>query len=66
MDNWEAGQENMATIEMVLEEGGEKTMALLYASGEGQPPLFVNWKILLASVEQSQNSICVCVTLKSC
>ena len=35
---------------MVLEEGGEETMTLSYASGEEQPPLFVNWKILLASV----------------
>jgi AP-3 complex subunit mu len=35
---------------MVLEEGGEETMASSYASGEEQPPLFVNWKILLASV----------------
>lgn len=35
---------------MVLEEGGEETMTSSYASGEEQPPLFVNWKILLASV----------------
>lgn len=35
---------------MVLEEEGEETMASSYASGEEQPPLFVNWKILLASV----------------
>lgn len=35
---------------MVLEEGGEETMASSHASGEEQPPLFVNWKILLASV----------------
>lgn len=35
---------------MVLEEGGEETMASSHASGEEQPPFFVNWKILLASV----------------
>ncbi len=35
---------------MVLEEGGKETMASSHASGEEQPPLFVNWKILLASV----------------
>ena len=35
---------------MVLEEGGEETMTSSYASSEEQPPLFVNWKILLASV----------------
>ncbi len=50
MDNLEAGRENMATIEMVLKEGGEKTMALLYTSGKEQPLLFVNWKIQLTSV----------------
>lgn len=36
---------------MVLEEdGGEESMILSSASGEEQPPLFVSWKILLASV----------------
>ena len=36
---------------MVLEEGeDETTMSASYASGEEQPPLFVQWKILLASV----------------
>eukprot|EP00571_Detonula_confervacea_P016922 CAMPEP_0172302632 /NCGR_PEP_ID=MMETSP1058-20130122/4294_1 /TAXON_ID=83371 /ORGANISM="Detonula confervacea, Strain CCMP 353" /LENGTH=488 /DNA_ID=CAMNT_0013013173 /DNA_START=65 /DNA_END=1531 /DNA_ORIENTATION=- len=35
---------------MVLEDGGEETMASSSASGKEQPPLFVNWKILLASV----------------
>jgi hypothetical protein len=36
---------------MVLEEDeNEATMSASYASGEEQPPLFVRWKILLASV----------------
>ena len=36
---------------MVLEESeDETTMSASYASGEEQPPLFVQWKILLASV----------------
>jgi AP-3 complex subunit mu len=35
---------------MILEEGDKETMTSRYASEEEQPPLFVSWKILLASV----------------
>jgi len=35
---------------MVLEEGEEMMASSLSASGEEQPPLLVNWKVLLASV----------------
>lgn len=35
---------------MVLEEGSEEQMSTSSASGKEQPPLFVSWKIMLASV----------------